>query len=74
MWGGGWGHGWFGPLIVFFFIVLCIAVFFMIMRRACWGCHHRWGPPWRTMERHWGPGHPWSDPTASALQKRTIQR
>jgi putative membrane protein len=59
MWGGGWGMGWFFPLMMLFFIAICIAGLLF---------GHRWGGG----QRHWGvPGHmmgPGPDPTSSALQ------
>lgn len=56
MWGGGWGFWWMPPLLILFFVIICIAIFVFGHRPSC-RCH-----------RHGGPGHTWGDPTYSALQ------
>ncbi len=66
MWGGGgWGFWWIFPMIMLFLIVL--AIFFVGRRSGGVGSHH-WGPSWHMMDRPWGPGRSWGDPTYSALQ------
>jgi len=67
MWGGGWGHGWFGPLFLVAFVVLCFAVFFMIVHRMG-GWPQQGGRPSRASDRAWGPAPGWSDPAAPALR------
>lgn len=66
MWSGGWGFWWIFPLFMLFMIVICAAIFFL-GHRSGRGYHH-WGPPWHMMERPWGQGRSWGDPTYSALQ------
>lgn len=63
MWndGYGWGMGWFGPLMMFFFLVVIFGAIFLLMRGACGlGGHHRWGQL-PMMDRY-------RDPDFSALQ------
>ena len=66
MWSGGWMFWWMFPLFMLFMIIICAAIFFLGRRSS--GGHHHWGPPWHMMDRPWGPGRSWGDPTHSALQ------
>jgi putative membrane protein len=56
MWSG--GFWWIFPMMMFFMIIACVAMF-MFGHRSGGGPHH-WGP--------WGSGRSWGDPTHSALQ------
>lgn len=64
MWGGGWGMWWIFPLFMLFMIIACVA-FFLFGHRS--GGYHG-GPMWHMVDRPWGPGRSWGDPTYSALQ------
>ena len=61
MWSGGWGFWWIFPLFMLVMFIVCVAIFFLGHRSGS-GQHH-WGP-WQRMDR----GHPWGDPTYSALR------
>jgi putative membrane protein len=56
MWGGGWGFWWIFPMIMFFMVVVCVAMLVLGRRSGAGGLPH------------WRPGRSWDDPTHSALQ------
>lgn len=61
MWSGMWGLGWFCVMLMLLLIAICAVGFYV--GRGVGGEHHHWRAPW-----HRSAGHPWGDPTYTALQ------